>query len=384
MVAHPNRQLIPGRHLAKYDEVQQTFLKTAVGCRFYQEFLIQNKHLFIFGTTGSGKTTKGYAFLDWLKHLKNQIWFDSGKEGEILPLLCMDRKVRILVPTGCNLIIEQHINGKWEKIINHPEVIQVSSPTDAISSIAEGSWDASRNRVRDTITIISFRNFFSKKEIAIAWVAAFFENLAERARNPHDGNMPRITPASIHVDESQWAIAGKKVSGEGERTKASEIIAENAMELRSAKVQLILYSQSYKGIPPAARENMLFNVICHGGMVTSEENGNLSKWCIFAKWRTPPSPMQYLVHHGRFVFENGDSYPPDKPWTFRKYPLKETDRDWIRSLRVRYEGKHDTRKEEPEEELLPQLGRFQALAIPPEKQDEIISRWAAAGVNPDD
>jgi len=387
MVSNPDRQLIPGKHLAKYDLSQRQFLKTGIGCRFYQEFLkAHGYHLFIFGTTGSGKTNKGYSLVDWLKHIELQIWFDSGKQGEILPLLCMDRKVRIVLPLGCNLLIEERIHGKWQLIQNHPEIVQVASPVEAILSIAEGSWDKSRNRVRDTITIISFRNYFSKKELAINWVASFFENLAERARNPYDGNMPRITPASIHVDESQWAIAGRKVSGEGERTKASETIAENAMELRSARFRLVLYSQSYKGIPPAARENMLFNVICHGGMVTAEENGNLSRWCVHHKGRSPSSPMQYKVQHGRFVFENGDSYPPDKPWSFRKYPLNEDDRKWIAGLRVRYDGKFDTRQEEVQEECLPELGRFSAMAIPPdeEEQGEIISRWAADGVNADD
>jgi hypothetical protein len=368
------------KFLDKLNEVQRKFLMTAVGLRFYSEFLLAyGHHIFLFGTTFSGKSNKGYWLVDWLKHLENQIWFDSGKQGEILPLLCMDRKVRIILPMGCDLIIEERIEGKWQKIQNHPDIVRVSSPSDAISAISEGSWDNSWHRVRDTITIISFRNSFSRKELAIGWVAEFFENLAERARNPHAGGLPKITPASIHVDESQWAIAGKRVSGEGERTKASEIIAENAMELRSAQFRLVLYSQSYIGIPPAARENMLFNIICRGGMVSSEENGNLSKWCNNAEWRTPHSPMQYKVWHGRFVFENGDSYPPLTPWKFRLYPIKESDRKWIAGLRVRYEGRHDQRtgEEEIQEECFPELGRFSLLAIKPEVQEMVASRFDA-------
>jgi len=368
---------IPNRFLAKLDEIQRAFLLTAVGLRFYAEFLVQHgKHLFIFGTTGSGKTNKGYSFVDWLKHLETQIWFDSGKVGEILPLLCMDRKVRIITPKNTNITIEERREGKWERIKDHPEVVQVSSASDAISSISEGSWDKSWNRIRDTITIISFRNGFSKKEHAISWVADFFENLADRCRV---GPMPSIFPATIHVDESQWAIAGKRISGEGERTKASEVITENALELRSARIRLALYAQSNRNIPPAARENMLFNVICKGGDVTSDENGNLSKWCNFAPQRDPPSPMQFKVQHGRFVFENGDSYPPRNPWSFRLYPLKESDRKWIAGLRVRYEGYHDisTDKNEIEEECIPELGRFSALAIKPEVQEMAESRFNA-------
>lgn len=365
----------PG-YLAKLDPAQRDFILTAVGLRFFDEFLCQHgKHLFIFGTTGSNKTNKGYAMVDWLKHLETQIWFDSGKQNEILPLLCMDRKVRILTPSGSDIIIEEYGQGGWQKIKNHPEVIQVQTPSDALSSIGTGSWDyqnggKSHNIVRDTITIISFRNAFSKKEHAVEWVSAFFEELAERCRT---STMPNIFPASLHVDESQWAMAGKRVSGEGTRTKASEIITENAFELRSAGVREILYAQGYTNIPPAARENMLFAVICHGGFVSSDENGNLSKWCVNAPQRTPHSPMQFKTWHGRFVFENGDSYPPEKPWSFRLYPTKEEDRRWIAKLRVRYVGKNDigTGEREIEEELFPELGRFSALVIKPEKQKAI-------------
>ena len=96
---------IPIGFLKKLDAIQRKFILTAVGLRFYAEFLLKyGYHLFLFGTTGSGKTNKGYAFVDWLKHLELQIWFDSGKQGEILPLLCMNRKVRIVLPLGCCLL----------------------------------------------------------------------------------------------------------------------------------------------------------------------------------------------------------------------------------------------------------------------------------------
>jgi hypothetical protein len=373
---------IAPKFLDKLNSSQRTFILTGVGRRFYDEFLCKHGyHLFIFGTTGAGKTNKGYAFVDWLKHLENQIWFDSCKTQEILPLLCMDRKVRIITPTGTDITIEEYNQGKWQRIKDHPEVVQVSSPYDALSSIATGKYTKSRHDMpaRDTITIISFRNAFSKKELAVAWVSEFFELLAERLRQ---STMPNITPASLHVDESQWAMAGKRISGEGNRSKASEVITENALDLRSNQIRLVIYAQGYRNIPPAARENMLFNVLCKGADVDSEENGNLSKWSKFHQARDPPSPMQFQPYHGRFVFENGDSYPPQNPWHFRLYPLEETDRRWIKGLRIRYEGKHDIRTEESEiqEECLSELGRFSAMAIKPEEQEAIISRWQSEGV----
>jgi len=372
---------IPNKYLAKLNHRQKDFIMSSYGLKFYDEYLTQHgKHTFIFGTTGSGKTQKGYWLVDWMKHLETQIWFDSGKVGELLPLLCMDRKVRIITPKNTDIRIEERVSGKWEKIKNHPEIIQVSTPDDAISSISDhGSWDESRHKIRDTLTIISFRNGFFKKEIAIGWVAEFFERLATRCRV---GPMPNIFPATLHVDESQWAVAGKRISGGGERTKASEVITENALELRSAGIRLVLYAQSYRNIPPAARENMLFNIICKGGYVNSDENGTLSPWCLVHSERSPPSPGQFLPHQGRFVFEGGVSYPQLSPWIFPLYPINKNDRDWIAGLRVKYEGYNDvnSEKRDVEEELIPELGRFSAMAIPPEEQEAITSRWQSEGV----
>ena len=112
---------IPPKFLAKLDPNQRTFILTAVGRRFYEEFLCQHgKHLFTFGTTGSGKTQKGYAFVDWLKYLETQIWFDTGKTNEILPLLCMGRKIRIVTPSGTDVVIEESSGGIWTRIAYHP------------------------------------------------------------------------------------------------------------------------------------------------------------------------------------------------------------------------------------------------------------------------
>jgi hypothetical protein len=67
-------------------------------------------------------------------------------------------------------------------------------------------------------------------------------------------------------------------------------------------------------------------------------------------------------------------------------PKSNEDRNWLERCRVRYVGFHDQRPKEAEyqEECFPELGRFSSLAIPPEKQGEIVSRWNAEGVIIDD
>ncbi|MFA5378976.1 MAG: hypothetical protein WC455_24695 [Dehalococcoidia bacterium] len=357
---------IPPAYLAKLDDIQRKFILMAVGLRFYDEFLCQHgKHLFIFGTTGSGKTQKGYHFVNWLKHLETQVWISSGKTNETLPLLCMDRKVRIIVPTGVDVIIEENCSGKWTRIENHPDVIPVETPRDMLNAITAGSWSKSRHLVRDTINILEVRTAFAARDKAVHWNAEMFQALAEMLR---EGELHDLSPSAWHIDESQWTLAGKRISNDPERMKASEIITENALELRSAGFRLVLYAQGHNNIPPPARENMIFNVICRGADVTSDEDTRLSEWCKYTRNRNPPSPMQFKTYHGRFVFENGDSYPKDRPWKFRKYPLNPEDQERIRHMRVRYLGKHDKKTEVDEilEECIPDLGRYAALAIKPE------------------
>ena len=362
--------------LAKLDETQRKFIMTGTGRAFYDEFLCAHgKHIFIFGTTGSGKTNKGYAFVDWLKHTETQVWISSGKLGETLPLFCMGKEVEIIVPDGCEVLVEERVVGKWQKITNHPHVVPVPTPRDMLMSISQ-TYDKSWNKSFGKITILEIRNAFSRRTEAVKWVAEFFDELANAAR---EGLISKITPAAIHVDETQWTVAGQRISNDAERSRASEIIAENALELRSALIRLVLYAQDYKNIPPTARENMLFNLICRGGDVRPEENRKLAEWCRYATQRLPPSPQYFATEQARFVFESnhngwGDSYPPKNPWTFRHYPLKQEDRDWCRRCRVRYVGKHDqkTAESEIQEECIPELGRFSALAIPPDVKDEIL------------
>lgn len=368
----------PG-YLNKLRPFQREFLITAVGRAFYDEFLTKyGRHLFIFGRTTSGKTNKGYAFVDYLKHLESQIWISSGKYGETFPLLCMDRKVRIVVPSGVDILIEEKRDHVWQKIRNHPDVISVDSPAEMLLAIAPKAKQLTNNhQYPDTITIFEIRNAFRSREAAVEWIAELFEILAAWAR---EGKFSAILPASIHIDESQWAMAGSKVSTEPERTRASMAIAENSYELRSALFRLVIYAQGWKNVLTGIRENMIFFLLCAGAFVAPDENDKLAKWCKYSFGHRPPSPQYYAAHQGRFVFESnhngwGDSYPQDKPWNFRLYPLEESDREWIKGLRITFIGKHDERTDADEiQEEMPDLGRYAALAIEPEKQEIPPSR----------
>ena len=360
---------------------QELFTKTGVGIKFLNEFVWRHgNHLFIVGNTGSGKTQKGYWVMDWLKHTENQIWISTAKSSEILPLLCMGKKVRIIIPKGSEFNILEHTKGGDVELEDPPEIVQVSTPSEAWDA-AKSPWDKNGNESYERINIFEFRQTITEKDGRRSqWMIDLFESLAERTRA---GTMPRsLFPCSIYLDEAQWLLAGSRITKDNERIRNSSIVIENVLEMRSAGCRFVMFAQSYKNLPPAIRDNLLCTVLCRGAFVDSEENASLSYHC-----RLKPDPTRYRQNEGKFIHADGTAYPVNTTWKFPLYPICKIDRRWIKNIRLVYGKKYGeySRQEEIEEECFPELGRFQAMAIKPDVQEMVESRWnLPEGVTPDD
>lgn len=354
------------RYLAKLDDAQRAFAKTAAGVKLIKEFVfVKGSHLFIVGNTGSGKTQKGYWVVNWLKtplngfHEKTetQIWISTGKSNEILPLFCMEMPVRIIHPKGSVIDIYE---GRDHKEIKDLELVEVSDP--------ESAWWAVK---RGMMNIFEFRNTITPYGgTRSKWMATLFESLATWTR---EGRMPNIFPFTLYCDETQWFLAGTRVSTESERVKTSEIVTENALEIRSAGGRLVFFAQDFKNITPASRENMTCTILCRGAQVSREDNAALSPHCYNNGWKLP---ARFRPNEGKFIHADGTAYPVTGPWSFPLFPKDEKDREWIRRVHIKYGKKYgeNTAEDEIKDEMIPDLGRYAALAIPPEKQDPGISR----------
>lgn len=361
------------KYLAKLSERQRKFILTAVGLKFFDEFITRKgNHLYVMGNTGSGKTQKGYWLVDWLRHTEGVIWISTGKTDEILPLLFMGAKVRIIIPGDSEFCIDGPLD-------NPPEIIRVKTAGEAWHRVKSFEWDEQRHRKYNIINILEFRNTLSP-DIRAEWMAELFSSLAEWTRL---GTMPPIFPCSIFIDESQWVLAGTRITRNHERTAAAETVTENALEIRSAGGRLILFAQSHKNITPAIRENMLCAILNRGAMVDTTENPAWAQAC--GGQEGVKRTMHFQQDEGRFVFDDGHYYPKS-PWKFPLFPLDEQDREKIRSLNVRYGRRYTgpTQEEADQEELIPELGRFSAMAIPPEKETHEYSKFDAAGVITDE
>lgn len=364
------------KYLEKLDDRQRAFAATATGVKFIKEFVwVKGSHLFIVGNTGSGKTQKGYFIMDWLCRgtafnghpgPETQIWISTGKSNEILPLFCMGLPVRIIHPKGS--LVEVY-EGKDKKPIADLEIVQVSDPGSAWWAVKKGA-----------INIFEFRNTITQYEgVRSHWMSTLFETLATWTR---EGRMPRIFPCTIYCDETQWFLAGTRISTDSDRVKTSEIVTENALEIRSAGGRLIFFAQDFKNITPASRENMTCTLLCRGAQVSREDNAALAIHCYMKYGRLP---AHYRPNEGKFVHADGSAYPVTGVWRFPLYPKDEQDRKWISRITVKYGKKYgeNTEADEVQDEMIPNLGRYAALAIPPEKWQPGFSRSEMPEAVPD-
>ena len=353
-------------YLARMDDGQRETALTGSGKFFLDNFVnIHGEHCYVVGPTGSGKTNKGISLVNWLRLTETVIWISSGKDSETLPLLFMGMPVRIITPKYHDVQIRL---GK-EKYEPHPEVIQVSDPGDAWWAVKKGY-----------INIFEFRNAFWDRAILMQWMTELFTTLATWTRLRM---MPHIDPAVIFIDESKWVIAGTRITNDGVRVRASEVITENAMDIRAYRFRLVIFAQDFTDVPPAIRENMPCVVLCSGAEIDATRKLRLHCNPSVPGWK-PTS--KYRRNEAKFVDRFGDASPQDRPVPWPMFPKSEEDQKLCKRMRVKDIGFHDKPPKEAEyqEECFPELGRFSAMAIPPEEQGEIISRWSAEGVTLDD
>lgn len=365
--------IIDPRYLAKFTERQQIFLATGVGRKFQREYLgRKGNHTYIIGNTGSGKTWKGYWLVDYLCKAENIVWFSTGKSNEILPLFFMGCKVRIVIPKGA----EFRIKG-IEKLPEPPEIIQVESPAEAWWAVLHPPYNEQGNKTFNQITIFEFRNTLSPS-VRYKWLSDLFQYLAEWSRK---GTMPKIFPCAFFIDESQWVLAGSRISDSDERNRAAKLITENVLEIRSKGGRVIFFAQDFKNVTPASRENMLNAILCRGANVPSDENRAWASACNDAYRGLKPTSY-FKRNEGRFVFDDGDFFPVKQPWEFEGFPRDPEHRKLMESMDIIYgeEFAGITEEKEEEQEIIPDLGLFSPLAMKPDVVEEIVSRWNAEEV----
>lgn len=357
-------------YLEKLDEGQRRFILTGPGRFFVDSFVhIPAEHGFVIGPTGSGKTNKNYNLVNWLKHTEVILWISASKDNDIIPLFFMGLPVNIIIPKYADVEIKIGHESYHDVTYTY-----VNDPSDIFYAIKT-----------DHINILEVRNAFWDRSKLLDWMIEFFTLIAEWTRN---GQMPRIRPdkkssgkskITVFIDESQWLIAGSKVTNDPKRTKATEIISENALEIRTYGWRIIISSQGFNNVPPIIRENMACAFLCSNADI--HEVPKLRMHCnpTVPGWRRS---SQFKRNECKFVSREGKSSPSDRPLPWPLYPKDPEDRKKAEKMSVHYARTYHDQpptEAESEEECFPELGRFSAMAIPPEKETPPeYSRWQGA------
>jgi hypothetical protein len=315
-------------------------LKTRAMHFLYKFLWKKGNHLFIVGTTGSGKTQKLYWVVRWIATTRETVvWLDSAKNDEILPLLGMGHPVRLICPMGCDIEIREWSKEKrkYVRIENHPEVIQVPD--------AGTAWWAVK---RGHINIFCFRRSFHDLTTRIEWMRELFSTLSVWAATRR---MPHILPMALVGDEAHWFVAGEKITKDMQRGDLSELITELSLEDRAIGVRLVLAAQGFKNLTTGARENMINVLACRGMNVDSSENASLAKW----NRRTP----YFRCNEGLFIYEGGFAYPENHPWPFPYFPKPKMIVEYMGEFAGKTEEMEAT--EEIDTEIIPDFSKYNSL-----------------------
>ena len=159
------------------------------------------------------------------------------------------------------------------------------------------------------------------------------------------------------------------MTNDPKRAKATEVITENALEVRTYGWRFAISAQGFTNTPPALRDNMACAVICNNAEIDEPRRLRIHCKPTVPGWR---ASSQFKRNECKFVNRFGVSSPTDRPLPWPLYPKDEADRINAASMRIVYARRyHDQPPEESEgqEECFPELGRFSAMVIPPEKAE---------------
>jgi hypothetical protein len=353
------------KYIDKLDEGQRNFILTPEGeeNRGSGKFFLDNfifvpaEHVYVIGPTGSGKTNKNYNLVNWLKHTEVIFWISASKDNDITPLFFMGLPVNIIVPKYAGIEI----------------TLDKEPVKNIVYSVVDDPEDIFYVIKNDHINILEVRNAFWDRNNLLDWMIRFFTLIAEWTRN---GSMPmhyyppgtfnsRKTKISVFIDESQWLIAGSRVTSDPRRSKATEVIIENALEIRTYGWRLAISAQGFTNTPPALRENMACVVLCNNADI--EDPPRLRVHCkpgMNSIW-IPTS--RFKRNECKFINRNGECMPKRKPLPWPLYPKDEQDREKAERIKIKYSRTyHDQHSDAEEIQFAPcflNLGRLSDTMI---------------------
>jgi hypothetical protein len=334
----PNPCLSCSRIPELRDEIQlkkaariERFLHSEFGLELYQQFLIRKGvSAFITGVPDSGKTQLDTYLLEWLAPLETIVKWDTGK-GDILPLFNFGKPIQFLIPYGCKLEIRGVMPCEYI-------ITPVMAPELYFRMIK-----------KDWINIISVRNFFVEEDEMKKYVRDMFNNFLLSARLDEFADW---TPAVIDLDEAHAIVGSGRIDKSDIAQKTGQGIGNSVKESRKKEIRFILISQGYYDLPAISRENTPLYGVKRGTVCEKRDNPTINYLSGFAR--------ECESRHGWIVLPNGKYYGRVSPMAFPFYPDPP-------GIKIMYHNFKDRESKDESDEMMPDLGRYSAAAIPPEK-----------------
>lgn len=254
------------------------------------------------GQTGAGKTQKAYQITKYLAEAgETVVWIESGKSGEILPLLDFGLPVRVIYPQGVTMSVI------------HPtadiEMLPVSSPGKV--------WDLVKPGY---LHILSFRQFFYLVQGYGRYVAEVFDSLI---RNAFDRNIP--SGLAVICDEFSNVCPGHELQLSKSMMTSAIKIAFALKNLRSLGIRLCAFDQSWTDVFPPARKQFPFYLLCRSPGIPKNVE-------ILSDYRYAFRKLK--VWQGIMVFPQ---YSWDGIWKFPLFkPAPGAKVDWYGKARFKY------------------------------------------------
>jgi hypothetical protein len=330
------KQGIPEWFLNKYPKHKLDKLFTSdegFGFTFFWEFLNLSAHLFIMGSTRSGKTEKKQSVQWWLSRLETIIEFDSGKPGDIEayfdspnPDTKFNSPVQVLIPWGCQFDIQGVPKDLEYKIT------PIMAPEQFFDNIEPG-W----------INIISLRNYFLEEKNLKRYLIQIFNRFDQRARL---GEFNRFCPCTMSFEEAHSMMGTQSISTDIESIILTQFLSKWQREMAACRIRNLIITQRFKDVPGPIRENSPCYIVCRGINVENSDHPLIHWLSGFAR--------KALPRQGWWIID-GRHFYSDRPMRFPHFEIPP-------NIKITYSGFDDGEKDLETEELFPALGRLTNLS----------------------
>jgi len=273
----------------------ETFEGSSLWKVFEKEFLLEpGIHCLSMGQTGTGKTIKSFRFVHWLKKKGETIvFFDTGKSGEMLPLLGLGMPIHCIIPKSNN--------GTSCKVSFKSSPVSIDF--DEVDTAGE-TWESIHF---GKINLLSFRNFFVDAQPKAKYGSELMLSLVQKARKRGLPNKITLIIDEFHeLCPSYGLMENKYLKESASRTTVA------LKTLRSEGIRILAIDQAWGDVFTNARRQFPFFLVSRSPNF-GKDAGRLAAYG-FHNLKTPEARIIFPCREWNGKLNFPMYYPPPNTW----------------------------------------------------------------------